>query len=102
MNSKADPLIELAKSVRLLIWSSVVFAVIISTIAFTGLFIAWHSLSKQVEQTENVVIALCRQTNARNEDLITIALEQGVPAYQLTALAPKPCTLVRLEEDFGK
>jgi len=102
MNSKADPLIELANNVRLLIWSSVVFAVIISTIAFTGLFVAWHGLRTQVERTEDLVIALCRQTNAHNQDLILIALQQGVPAHELTPLAAKPCTIVRLEEDFGK
>lgn len=97
-----DPIEELSRNVNLLIWASAIFAVIISIIAVSGLSIAWWNVHKQVDQNRELIIAVCRQQNALKNDIVTIALDLGVPRYKLAALIPLPCTKTQLQRDFGK
>jgi len=90
-----DPFKEIRRIVRTLIIATAICIATVAIIAFVALGIAWHSLHKQVDQNEENIVALCREQNANNKDLRTIALDLGVPAFRLTPLLPKPCNIER-------
>lgn len=82
-----------------MIWASVIFGIVISIIAISGLSIAWYSLHEQVKRNEEVIVHLCRDINEHNRSIITLALDFGVPPYQLEPFKSRPCTIDHLRED---
>ena len=97
---EVDPIKELAKDVKLLTWATTAFAIIVAIILTTATIIVARQFSQEVQQNENLVIALCRQNNAHNRDLTVVALDLGVPAHVLAPFQPKPCTTANLRREF--
>ena len=100
--SKPDPMEDLNHSVRLLIWASTVFAIIVATILIVAALVVARQFHQEVQNNENLIVALCRQTNAHNRDLTVIALDLGIPAHVLAPFGPKPCTVSNLRKEFGR
>ena len=99
---EVNPVKELSRVVKLLIWASVTFAIIVTIILTIAIVIVAQQFRAEVQQNENLVIALCRQNNAHNKDLTVIALDLGVPAHVLAPFQPKPCTTANLRREFSR
>ena len=97
-----DPVKELVRNVKLLTWATTIFAIFIAAVLTVAVILVSRGFQREVQNNEDLVIALCRQNNAHNKDLTVIALDLGIPIHSLAPFQPKPCTTANLRREFGR
>lgn len=108
MSPWSEPFKNLQTTVKHLIWATALFGIVISAIALSGLSVATYVLydnidsnKANIQRNQDTIVALCRQINSDNAELLIAALDLGVPYNKVQFLLPRPCNLAALRKRYG-